>query len=508
MARLPVYLRALNSMSDAGTTTCSSLELATAAGVNSAKLRKDLSHLGSYGTRGVGYDVAYLRYQISREIGLTQDWPVVVVGIGNLGHALANYSGFSSRGFRTVALLDADESRHGEVVAGLEIRPFEDLKQVVADHGVGIGVIATPGHRRPGRRRPDGRGRHPQHPQLRADDPLGPRGRGRTPRRPVQRAADPRLPRAAQELRQRAGGPDRGRLVSVLVVGISHKTAPVSVLERVALDGERATKLLREVADLEHVTEATVLSTCNRTEIYTDVDRFHGSVESISRILGELAGQSPDDVLTHLYVHYDDAAVSHLFHVAAGLDSMVPGESQILGQTREALRIGQEQGSVGPALNVLFQQALRVGKRSHAETDIDRVAPSLVASALDRAAQHVGEIAGKHVVIVGAGSMASLTAATASRAGAASIIVANRTPERATRLAEQYAATAIPLAELAELHRPGRRARLAAPAPPASLIDVEADRLRAAATTAPRRGRPRPAARRRPGGGRTFPAYA
>jgi glutamyl-tRNA reductase len=236
--------------------------------------------------------------------------------------------------------------------------------------------------------------------------------------------------------------------MSVLVVGISHKTAPVSVLERVALDGDHATKLLREVADLEHVTEATVLSTCNRTEIYTEVDRFHGSVESISRILGELAGQSPEDVLTHLYVHYDEAAVSHLFHVAAGLDSMVPGESQILGQTREALRIGQEQGAVGPALNVLFQQALRVGKRSHAETDIDRVAPSLVASALDRAADHVGEIAGKHVVIIGAGSMAGLTAATASRAGAASITVANRTPERATRLAQQYAATAIPLAGL------------------------------------------------------------
>ncbi|WP_027862939.1 glutamyl-tRNA reductase [Marmoricola sp. URHB0036] len=236
--------------------------------------------------------------------------------------------------------------------------------------------------------------------------------------------------------------------MSVLVVGISHKTAPVSVLERVALDGDHATKLLREVADLEHVTEATVLSTCNRTEIYTDVDRFHGSVESISRILGELAGQSPEDVLTHLYVHYDEAAVSHLFHVAAGLDSMVPGESQILGQTREALRIGQEQGAVGPALNVLFQQALRVGKRSHAETDIDRVAPSLVASALDRAADHVGEIVGKHVVIIGAGSMAGLTAATASRAGAASITVANRTPERATRLAQQYAATAIPLSGL------------------------------------------------------------
>ena len=121
-------------------------------------------------------------------------------------------------------------------------------------------------------------------------------------------------------------------------------------------------------------------------------------------------------MLTHLYVHYDDAAVSHLFHVAAGLDSMVPGESQILGQTREALRIGQEHGTVGPALNVLFQQALRVGKRSHAETDIDRVAPSLVGTALERATEHVGDLAGKHVLIVGAGSMAGLTAATASRA--------------------------------------------------------------------------------------------
>jgi redox-sensing transcriptional repressor len=144
VARLPVYLRALNSLVETGLTTCSSEELAGAAGVNSAKLRKDLSHLGSYGTRGVGYDVEYLRYQIAREIGVTQDWPVVIVGIGNLGHALANYSGFSSRGFRTVALLDADVSRHGQVVAGTEIRGFDELGRIVAEHGVAIGVIATP----------------------------------------------------------------------------------------------------------------------------------------------------------------------------------------------------------------------------------------------------------------------------------------------------------------------------------------------------------------------------
>ena len=114
VARLPVYLRALTSLADRSTATCSSEELAAAAGVNSAKLRKDLSYLGSYGTRGVGYDVDYLVYQIAREIGLTQDWPVVIVGIGNLGHALANYGGFTSRGFRIVALLDADPHRQGE----------------------------------------------------------------------------------------------------------------------------------------------------------------------------------------------------------------------------------------------------------------------------------------------------------------------------------------------------------------------------------------------------------
>ena len=144
VARLPVYLRVLQSMLDHGTATCSSEELAVAAGVNSAKLRKDLSYLGSYGTRGVGYDVDYLRYQIAREIGGTHDWAVIIVGIGNLGHALANFSGFRSRGFRVVALLDADEAKHGREVAGLSVRPFADLDAVVAEQGVAIGVIATP----------------------------------------------------------------------------------------------------------------------------------------------------------------------------------------------------------------------------------------------------------------------------------------------------------------------------------------------------------------------------
>jgi redox-sensing transcriptional repressor len=144
IARLPVYLRALVSLTEQGVATCSSQQLAEAAGVNSAKLRKDLSYLGSYGTRGVGYDVEYLRYQIAREIGVTQDLPVVIVGIGNLGHALANYSGFSTRGFRIVALLDVDPARWAEPVGPLRVRSVDELEAVVREESVVIGVIATP----------------------------------------------------------------------------------------------------------------------------------------------------------------------------------------------------------------------------------------------------------------------------------------------------------------------------------------------------------------------------
>ncbi|MFB7275157.1 redox-sensing transcriptional repressor Rex [Streptomyces sp. NPDC056244] len=144
VARLPLYLRALTALSERSVPTVSSEELATAAGVNSAKLRKDFSYLGSYGTRGVGYDVEYLVYQISRELGLTQDWPVVIVGIGNLGAALANYGGFASRGFRVAALIDADPAMAGKPVAGMPVQHSDELEKIISDNGVSIGVIATP----------------------------------------------------------------------------------------------------------------------------------------------------------------------------------------------------------------------------------------------------------------------------------------------------------------------------------------------------------------------------
>ena len=144
IARLPVYLRALHGLAEDGLVTVSSEELAEAAGVNSAKLRKDLSHLGSYGTRGVGYDVQLLVHLISRELGLTQDWAVLIVGVGNLGHALAGYGGFASRGFRVAGLVDADPARVGEEVGGVRVSHLDELESIVSTEQVSIGVIATP----------------------------------------------------------------------------------------------------------------------------------------------------------------------------------------------------------------------------------------------------------------------------------------------------------------------------------------------------------------------------
>jgi glutamyl-tRNA reductase len=234
--------------------------------------------------------------------------------------------------------------------------------------------------------------------------------------------------------------------MSVLVVGVSHRSAPVPVLERLALDADGVHKLAADMLDSPHVSEAAVISTCNRVEIYAEVDRFHGSVEDLSAMLAARADESRADVIPHLYVHFDEGAVAHLFAVAAGMDSMVVGESQILGQVREALRRGQDAGTVGSALNVLFQQALRVGKRAHAETDIDRAGQSLLTVALDRIAD---DLTGRRVLVVGAGSMAGLAVATTARRGAGRVVVANRTPERAQRLAATTGGRGVDLAGVA-----------------------------------------------------------
>src|SRR3954451_10142325 len=224
----------------------------------------------------------------------------------------------------------------------------------------------------------------------------------RPPRRPHEHPATFSVSPAALLRRTTPWGPR----VSVLVVGISHRSAPIALLEQLAIDRDGIAKLVEDVLANPHVSEATAVVTCNRLEIYAAVDRFHGSVEDLSQRLLAPASQGPahlESLLPHLYVHYDDGAVSHLFRVAAGLDSMAVGEAQILGQTRVALAHGQDHGTVGPVFNTLFQQALRVAELAYAETGIDRAAPTLVSAALESTTPALG---GRRVVVVGAGGMA------------------------------------------------------------------------------------------------------
>ncbi|MFD8988444.1 glutamyl-tRNA reductase [Streptomyces goshikiensis] len=227
--------------------------------------------------------------------------------------------------------------------------------------------------------------------------------------------------------------------MSLLVVGLSHRSAPVSVLERASLNADAKAKLLHDTLAAEPAAEATVLATCNRIELYADVDKFHAGVSELSTLLAQHSGVALEELTPYLYVHYEDRAVHHLFSVACGLDSMVVGEGQILGQIKDALALGQELHTAGRLINDLFQQALRVGKRAHSETGIDRAGQSLVTFGLEQLAVHlpVREWAvGKRALVLGAGSMSSLAAATLARVGFAEIAVANRTAERAERLAE------------------------------------------------------------------------
>ncbi len=272
--------------------------------------------------------------------------------------------------------------------------------------------------------------------------------------------------------------------MSVLVVGLSHKSAPVATLERAAVSGDTLTKLLRDVMQAEPVAEAFVVSTCNRVEVYADVDRFHAGVTAICELLARHCGVPSHELTPHLYVHYEDRAVSHLLAVAAGLDSMVVGEDQILGQVRSAIKLAAEHGTAGRVLSELGQLALRTGKRARAETGIGRAGHSLLTAAVELAAARLDPVspstvrpstaqpastvspstvspstvspgpdalAGRDVLIVGAGSMSALAAATAARGGAASIVVANRTRKHAERLAASVSTTVTRITGLAEL---------------------------------------------------------
>jgi glutamyl-tRNA reductase len=241
----------------------------------------------------------------------------------------------------------------------------------------------------------------------------------------------------------------------VLVVGLSYKSAPVATLERAVVGGDALTKLLRDVSQAGNVAGAFVVSTCNRVEVYAEVDKFHGGVTSISELLARHSGLPPSELTPHLYVHYEDRAVQHLLAVACGLESLVVGESQILGQVRQSLGLAREQGTLSRILGDLGALALRTAKRAHAETGIDRAGANVVGVGIGLAAEHLPApvdpavpLGGRAVLVIGAGSMSSLAANTAARMGAFRMVVANRTPDRARRLAAAVSGTTADLDDM------------------------------------------------------------
>jgi len=240
--------------------------------------------------------------------------------------------------------------------------------------------------------------------------------------------------------------------MSIVVVGLNHKTSPISLLERLAIPDERHTKALGELMNSEHVTEGVILSTCNRVEVYASLTKFHPGAQGLRNFLSEFCHVAPEDFSDHLYTYFDEGAVAHLFRVAAGVDSLVVGESEILGQVRRAVATAEEEECVGRNLRRAFSQALSVGKRARSETDISRnpVSVSSAAVELARRAFPGDTLENKKVVIVGAGKMGRLAVEALQAAGVSETIVVNRGEERAQSLADAYGVQPRTLAELPE----------------------------------------------------------
>lgn len=238
--------------------------------------------------------------------------------------------------------------------------------------------------------------------------------------------------------------------MSILAVGLSHRSAELTTLERVAIAPHNQGKVLHQLQQAPHVSEVMLVSTCNRTEVYAVVETFHGGLNDVTDVLAAQAGMDQTDLYDSLYVHYAGAAVEHVFNVASGLDSMVVGETQILGQVRSSYAEAREAGTVGRTLHELIQTTLRVGKRVHTETGLDTLGASVVSESLAA----VGDLTGAHALIVGAGSMSALSGSHLRKAGVGAITVVNRTQVNAERLAASITdngvpASAMPMSELA-----------------------------------------------------------
>ncbi len=233
--------------------------------------------------------------------------------------------------------------------------------------------------------------------------------------------------------------------MTLLVVGASHRTCPLPQLERLSAAASDPVAIGRLVLAEPYVSEAMVVSTCNRVEVYVEADRFHPGVAAVSAALALGTGIDLTELGEHMYAHYDGAAVEHLFHVVSGLDSMALGEAQILGQVRTAYTRARAAGQLGPAMSAVVDRALRVGRRARSETGLDRLGNRMVAEALAVAEAHVGPLDRARVAVVGAGGMAGLVTATLARAGASDVTVVNRTPGGAARLAAAVGGDVAPL---------------------------------------------------------------
>jgi glutamyl-tRNA reductase len=239
--------------------------------------------------------------------------------------------------------------------------------------------------------------------------------------------------------------------VSLIVVGLNHRTAPVEMRERVAVPSSRMVKAVHDLALREHLAEVVLLSTCNRTEIYARCTKFHAAVSDALDFLAEQASATPDDFAEHLYTYYDDGAVAHLFGVAAGLDSMILGEGEILGQVRDAWQLAQDEGVSSQLMARVFRQAIEVGKRARTETTIGQRALSIASAAVALAEQKMFSLRGRSVLILGAGDVAQGFGRSLVSAGVGEVVVANRTHARAVDLAGRLGGRPVPLSELTEV---------------------------------------------------------
>ena len=227
--------------------------------------------------------------------------------------------------------------------------------------------------------------------------------------------------------------------LSVVVVGLNHKTAPIAVLERLAIGDERLAKALHQLGTYEHVLEGAILSTCNRIEVYAAVTKFHGGAQDLRNFLAEFCHVAPEDFVDHLYTYYDDSAVRHLFRVASGIDSLVVGEGEILGQVRRSYQIASAEGMAGRLLGTAFRRALRVGKRARTETSIARNPVSVSSAAVELARRAFeGSLEGRRIGIIGAGKMGRLAARALASAGASSVVLVNRGEERARAFTDEF----------------------------------------------------------------------